>query len=113
MVKPANGFMSDDGNFFEQEKDAEFHEAETALLSLFGQRITNAPLVDLVMETLGEFSSQIRRYIDAYEAINKEGAAKVVTLDGYSVSSTELERLLQPVDVATNNGRGEEKPSSV
>jgi hypothetical protein len=29
MVKPAKGFMTDDGNFFETEPEAEFHEAET------------------------------------------------------------------------------------
>jgi hypothetical protein len=95
MVKPAKGFMTDDGNFFETEPEAEFHEAETALMVVLGKETitTGGLFLDQFMETCVTHKAEIRRYLDAYEAVNQQEATAVNEAD---ITAAELERLIGP-----------------
>lgn len=72
MVKPAQGFMSDDGNFFDTEAEAEHHEAETNLMMVLGSSYLAGDAIDTFMEHCVTHKAVIRRYLDAYEAINQQ-----------------------------------------
>jgi|ERR1041385_280823 hypothetical protein len=91
MVKPTSGFLSDDGNFFKTEAEAEFHEAETALMMALGSNHISGPAIDGHMVLCVTHKHAIRRYLNAYEAVNQKSD------DGKAaeeVERAELERLL-------------------
>jgi hypothetical protein len=93
MVKPAKGFMTDDGNFFETEPEAEFHEAETRMMTVLSRvaGLENTPYIDTFMETCVTHKAEIRRYLDAYEAVNQQ---QEITTDQQADDRAALERLI-------------------
>jgi hypothetical protein len=94
MVKPAQGFMSEDNNFFETEAEAEFHEAETAMMVVLAPYVTG-PACDQFMETCVTHKDAIRRYLNAYETVNQQDHIKSVEAD---LTSAEISRILASAD---------------
>lgn len=64
-MKQATGFLTNDGKFFETDREAEFHEAEQEL-----QELARVQGIDphRLMEAVWDLRIPIRRYIDAKDA---------------------------------------------
>jgi hypothetical protein len=68
-MKMAQGYVTDDGTFFESKAEATLHEAETALrVSLVN--LNNRLDVEKFLEITFAIMPELRRYIDAYNAAN-------------------------------------------
>jgi hypothetical protein len=64
-VKMTQGYVTDDGTFFESKLEAELHEAETRLraqLAIAYPKISQ----EMFLQVVFELRSQLRSYIDAY-----------------------------------------------
>jgi hypothetical protein len=67
-MKKVTGFMTSDGGFFDKEEEAEFAEAEDLLVKhLHEQRLKST---DRFLELLVNSATAVRRYLNAYEAVN-------------------------------------------
>jgi hypothetical protein len=66
-MKKTTGYLTDDGRFFDLEEDAEFAEAEQALLKSLPPALKN---IDRFVEVILGSMTEIRRYYNAYTAIN-------------------------------------------
>jgi hypothetical protein len=67
-MKKVTGFMTSDGGFFDKEEEAEFAEAEDLLVRhLHEQRLKST---DRFLELLVNSATAVRRYLNAYEAVN-------------------------------------------
>jgi len=71
-MKKTSGYLTDDGRFFEEEEEAEFAEAEQALLKSLPPALKN---IDRFVEVILGSMTEIRRYYNAYSAINRNGVA--------------------------------------
>lgn len=66
-MKMAQGYITEDGTFFESKLEAELYEAEVALrMSLVGVNASLDP--EKVLETILAVMPQLRRYVDAHYA---------------------------------------------
>jgi hypothetical protein len=74
MMKPVQGYVTNDGSFFESKKDAAQYEAELELRERISETYPTAEL-DGVMAMINKMMPQLRRYCDAYycEPITTEG----------------------------------------
>lgn len=65
-MKPATGFTTDDGTFFEDAVDAEFYEASQALEDHCIERQVDHTKLSAIITQVPHI---IRRYLDAYQAL--------------------------------------------
>jgi hypothetical protein len=100
MPKPVKGFMTDKGNFFENEEEAEFHEADQDLRD----KILDAGFdPDKFTALAVRFNSETRRYVNAYFEINKQDEEE--SRDAISASYT-VKEILNSIDADTANETG-------
>jgi hypothetical protein len=72
-MKKTTGYLTDDGRFFDLEEEAEFAEAEQALLKSLPPALKN---IDRFVEVILGSMTEIRRYFNAYSAINHGTATR-------------------------------------
>jgi hypothetical protein len=73
-MKKVSGFMTSDGRFFDLEEEAEFAEAESLLVrQLHDQRLKST---DRFLELLVTSMTAVRRYLNAYSAIDHGTATR-------------------------------------
>jgi hypothetical protein len=113
MAKAISGFMTNDGNFFEHEPEAEFHEAETDLMGALARDQLAGNVIDRFMELCVTHNSEIRRYVNAYLEVNGEKAhTDAIIADS---ERAELDRLIgstESVGNFTDDARATEDPSA-
>lgn len=66
-MKHTEGFVTDDGTFFEEENEAKLYEAEMALRAELAHQFPKIPQENFFAVVLGVLP-QIREYINAYDA---------------------------------------------
>jgi hypothetical protein len=64
-MKPAQGYITNDGSFFESKKEATLYEAELELRGCIAEKFPKVQL-ELVMAMLVAVMPELRRYCDAY-----------------------------------------------
>lgn len=69
-MKQAKGWIADDGSFFENERDCDLYEAETALREA---AVVNRVNADSFVNAVNLMFSLVKRYIDAHEGKVAEG----------------------------------------
>ena len=67
-MKMTQGYVTDDGTFFESKLEAEQHEAEMALRSMLGVEYPQVS-ADKFIEMVQNLMPSVRGYADAYQAL--------------------------------------------
>jgi hypothetical protein len=84
MSKPVNGFLAQDGSFFENEPECQRYEAERDLATLCDTHEIN---YENFMATLNAWHSPIGRYYDADNKCEVHQVGRAVRFEEYSDSS--------------------------
>jgi hypothetical protein len=74
-MKKAEGFITEDGTFFEREEEAELHEAEMRLRTKLGVEypdLSQGKFFEIVTQLIGDVGA----YINAYQTANKRDPAE-------------------------------------
>lgn len=85
-MKPVSGFKTEDGNFFETDVEATYHEAETDLMVALGLLSPNMDTSQFIA-TVEQVAKPLKEYLNAYAAKS--------TLDQSNIAASNVNEAVQ------------------